>query len=130
MPLSLPGTSGILSLVLITPVDTVSCWLHWLGGDELLPAVDVIGCAREGGVGHDVYGERGHVGRSDHASDRKRGAKLAATFFELIAQQFGGQRRVHESRGDEVDSHWRDFKRQVSGEGGERSSDCASRWPM
>jgi hypothetical protein len=69
-----------------------------LGGDELLSAVDVIGCAREGGVGHDVYGERGHVRRSDHASDGKRGAKLVAAFFELIAQQFRGQRRVHESR--------------------------------
>src|SRR5229473_8135965 len=60
------------------------------------------------------------------ASDGKRGAKLVATFFELIAQQFRGQRRVHESRGDEVDSHGRDFKRQVSGEGGDRSGDCAS----
>src|SRR5215831_10446054 len=97
-----------------------------LSGDELLSAVDVIGCAREGGVGHNVYGERGHVRRSDHASDGKRGAKLVATFFELIAQQFRGQRRVHESRGDEVDSHGRDFKRQVSGEGGECSGDCAS----
>src|SRR5215510_226046 len=53
-----------------------------LGGDELLSAVDVIGCAREGGVGHNVYRERGHVRRSDHASDGKRGAKLVATFFE------------------------------------------------
>ncbi len=30
------------------------------------------------------------------------------------------------SRGDEVDSHGRDFKCQVSGEGGERSGDCVS----
>src|SRR5438552_1600203 len=96
-----------------------------LRGDELLSAVDVIGCAREGGVGHNVYGERGHVRRYDHASDGKRAAKLVTTFFELIAQQFRGQRRVHESRGDEVDSHGRDFKRQVSGEGGERSGHCA-----
>src|SRR5580692_7862660 len=95
-------------------------------GDELLSAVDVIGCARERGVGHNVHGERGHVLRSDDTSDGKRGAKLVAAFFELIAQQFRGQRRVHESRGDEVDSHGRDFKRQVSGEGGERSGDCAS----
>src|SRR5262249_39344424 len=99
--------------------------LLWLGGDELLSAVDVIGCAREGGVGHNVYGERGHVHRSDHASDGKPGAKLVATFFELIAQQFRGQRRVHESRGNEVDSHGCDFKRKVSGEGGECSGDCA-----
>jgi hypothetical protein len=27
-----------------------------LAGDELLPAVDVVGRAREGRVGHDVYG--------------------------------------------------------------------------
>src|SRR5208283_3098119 len=91
-----------------------SYWLLKLGGDELLSAVDVIRCAREGGVGHNVYGERGHVGRSDYASDGKRAAKLVAPFFELIAQQFRGQRRVHESRGDEVDSHGRDFKRQIS----------------
>src|SRR5579859_4908098 len=100
-----------------------SYWLLQLSDDELLSAVDVIGCAREGGVGHNVYGERGHVRRSDHASDGKRAAKLVATFLELIAQQFRGQRRVHESRGDEVDSHGRNFKRQVSGEGGERSGE-------
>jgi len=27
-----------------------------LSGDELLPAVDVVGCTRKGSVGHDVYG--------------------------------------------------------------------------
>src|SRR5262249_12547139 len=97
-----------------------------LSGDELLSAVDVVGCAREGGVAHNVHGERGHVRRSDHASDGKRGAKLVATFFELIAQQFSRQRRVHESRSDEVDSHGRDFERQVSDQGGECSSACAS----
>src|SRR4029077_181157 len=75
-----------------------SYWLLSLRGDELLSAVDVIRCAREGGVGHNVYGERCHVRRYDHASDGKRGAELVATFFELIAQQFRGQRRVHESR--------------------------------
>src|SRR5215813_1545060 len=37
-----------------------SCWLLQLGGDELLSTVNVIGRAREGGVGHNVYGERGH----------------------------------------------------------------------
>ena len=95
-------------------------------GHELLSAVDIIGCAREGGVGHDVNGERGHIRRSDHASDGKRGAKLVAAFFQLITQQLGGQRRVHESRGNEVDSHRRDFKRQVRDESGERSGACAS----
>jgi hypothetical protein len=32
----------------------------------------------------------------DYASDGKRGAKLVATLVELIAQQFRGQRSVHE----------------------------------
>jgi hypothetical protein len=31
----------------------------WLAGNELLPAIDVVGRTREGRVGHDVYGERG-----------------------------------------------------------------------
>src|SRR5215472_12759799 len=31
--------SRVLSLVLITPVDTAHNWLLWLGGDELLSAV-------------------------------------------------------------------------------------------
>jgi hypothetical protein len=37
-----------------------------LGGDEL-SAIDVIGCARERGVGHNVYSQRGHVRRSGEA---------------------------------------------------------------
>jgi hypothetical protein len=53
-------------------------FLFRLTGDELLPAVDVVGRAGEGGVGHDVYGERGDVGRSDDAPDGERGAKLIA----------------------------------------------------
>jgi hypothetical protein len=58
-----------------------------LGSDELLPAVDVVGCAREGRVGHDVHGERGDVGRFDDAPDGKRGAKLIAAVFEFIAEE-------------------------------------------
>src|SRR5580704_2076187 len=47
-PFSLPGPPGILSLVLITPVDsTHTGFFGSLGGDELLSAVDVISCARE-----------------------------------------------------------------------------------
>jgi hypothetical protein len=42
----------------------------------------IVGRAREGRVGHDVYGERGDVGRPDDAPDGKRGAKLIATVFE------------------------------------------------
>ena len=64
-----------------------SCWPLFASGDELLPAVDVVGCAREGRVGHDVYGERGDVGRPDDAPDGKRGAKLIAAVFEFIAEQ-------------------------------------------
>src|SRR5579863_9246358 len=58
-----------------------------LAGDELLPAVDVVGRARERRVGHDVDGERGDVGRFDDTPDRKRGAKLIAAVFEFIAQE-------------------------------------------
>src|SRR5215467_4983328 len=127
-----PGPKSVSPAMYCSAVKIV-VWCKWivdihllsLGGDELLSAVDVIGCAREGGIGHNVYGQRGHVRRSDHAADGKGGAKLVAAFFELIAQQFRGQRRVHESGGDEVDSHGRDFKRQVCGEGGECSGACA-----
>src|SRR5271154_4691331 len=101
-------------------------WLLSLGGHELLSAVNVVGCACEGGIGHDVYGERGHIRRSDYASDGKGGAKLVATLFELIAQQFRGERRVHEAGGNDVDSHRCDFKRQAGGQGGKRSSHCGS----
>ena len=73
-----------------------------LGGDELLSAVDVVGRAREGGVGHDVHGECGDVGRSHHAPDRKRGAKLIAAVFQFIAEQRCRQRCVDETGGDEV----------------------------
>src|SRR5215471_8487598 len=97
-----------------------------LGRDELLSTVNVVGGASEGGVDHNVYGERGYVRWSDRASDEEHAAKLVATFFELIAQQFRGQRRIHESCGDEVHSHGRDFKRQGSGQGGECSSHCTS----
>ena len=55
--------------------------------DELLTAVDVVGCSRERRVRHDVYRERSDVSRSDDAPDGKRGAKLIATVFELIAEQ-------------------------------------------
>ena len=61
--------------------------LFVLALNELLPAIDVIGPAREGRVGHEVYGERGHVDRADHAPDGKGGAKVIAAVFELIAEQ-------------------------------------------
>src|SRR3989442_16030564 len=93
-------------------------------GDELLPAVDVVGRAREGSVGHDVYGERGDVGRSDDAPDGKRGTKLIAAVFQLIAEERCRQRCVDEAGGDEVDSDGREFERQVGCEGGKCGGDC------
>ena len=90
-----------------------------LAGDQLLPAVDVVGRAREGGVDHDMDGERGDVGRSDDAPDGKRGAQLIAAVFELIAEQRCRQRRVDEAGGDEVDTDGCELERQVGDEGGE-----------
>jgi hypothetical protein len=93
-----------------------------LAGDQLLTAVDVVGRAREGRVNHDVYGERGNIGRSDDALDGKRGAKLIAAVFELIAEERCRQRCVDEAGGDEVDSDG--CERQVGCEGGECGGDC------
>ena len=88
-----------------------------LTGDELLPAVDVVGCAGEGGVGHDVYGERCNVGWCDDAPDGERGAKLLTAVFELVAEERCRQRCVDEAGGDEVDSDGREFEREAGGEG-------------
>jgi hypothetical protein len=44
----------------------------------LLPAVDVERRPGEGGVGHDVHGERGDVVRPDDTPDRKLLAELFA----------------------------------------------------
>ena len=63
-----------------------------LARDQLLPAVDVVGRARESRVDHDVYGERGDVGRFDDAPDGKRGAELIAAVVELIAEERCRQR--------------------------------------
>jgi hypothetical protein len=54
---------GELTRFIIDPLHgKVRCPLE-LAGDELLPAIDVVGRSGEGCVGHDVYGERGDVGR-------------------------------------------------------------------
>ena len=55
-------------------------------GQELLAAVDIVGRAGQRGVGHDVHGEGGDVGRPDHAPDGQRGAQLVAARIEVIAQ--------------------------------------------
>jgi len=119
--------------VLTTPVDTAHA-ASWLTGDELLTTVDVVGCAREGCVGHDVYGERGDIRGSDHAPDGQCGAKLIAAVFEFSAEKRCRQRRVDEACGDEVDSDGRELERQVGCEGGECSGNCrrdpeADAWP-
>ena len=93
-------------------------------GDELLPAVDVVGRASESRVGHYVYSERGDVGRFDDTPDGKRGAKLIAAVFEFIAEERCRQRCVDEAGGDEIDSDGRELERQVGCEGGERSGYC------
>src|SRR5262249_8684772 len=74
-----------------------------LARHELLSAVDVVRRAGEGGVGHDVYGQRSDVGRSNDAPDWKRGAELVATAFELVAEKRCRQGRVDEAGGDQVD---------------------------
>jgi hypothetical protein len=58
----------------------------------LLSAVDVVGGAGNGGVGHEVHGERGDVGWADDALDRERAAEVLAAGVELIAEEDGGQR--------------------------------------
>jgi hypothetical protein len=65
-----------------------------------LPAVDVVGRADEGRVGHDVYGERGDVDRCNDAPDTKRSAKLIAAFTKFIAEDRCRQRCADEIGGD------------------------------
>jgi len=101
---SLPETSGSLVLVLITQISTAHMVLQ-LGGNELLPAINVVGCTREGCVGHDVYGKRGDVFRSHNASNRQCGAKLITALFEFITEQSCREGRVNESGGDDIDSY-------------------------
>jgi len=45
-----------------------------VSGDEPLAAVDVVGRAGDGGVGHEVNGEGGDIRRFDDAPDRRGGA--------------------------------------------------------
>src|SRR5438128_3846065 len=100
------------------------CGRELLPGDELLPAVDVVGRARESRVGHDVNGERGDVGRSDDAPDGKSGTELVAAVFEFIAEERCRQRCIDEAGGDEVDSDGCELERQVGYEGEECGGDC------
>ena len=54
-----------------------------------MAAVDVVGRAGDSGVGHQVHGERGDVGRPDHAPDGERAAELIAAVAEVIAEEAG-----------------------------------------
>src|SRR5882724_9886589 len=72
-------------------------------GDELLAAVDVVCRAGEGGVGHEVNGERRDVGGSDDPPDGERRAQLLAPGVESLGGEVRGrQRGVDEAGGDEV----------------------------
>ena len=88
--------------------------------DELLAAVDVVRRPGEGGVGHEVHGERGDVGRPDDAPDRQRGAELVAARVELVAEQRRRQRGVDEAGGDQVDADRRELEREAGRQGGQR----------
>src|SRR5262249_56452490 len=65
-------------------------------GQELLAAVDVVGRAGEGGVGHEMHRQRRNVGWSHDATDGERGAKLCPARLELVAEDLGGEGRVDE----------------------------------
>jgi hypothetical protein len=54
---------------------------------ELLAAVDVVGRAGNRCVSHEVDGERGDVGRADHAPDGERRAELGTAGVQLVAEQ-------------------------------------------
>src|SRR6185295_13082879 len=78
--------------------------------DELLPTVDVVRRAGERGVGHDVDGECGDIGRADDAPDRERRPQLVPALLESISEQRRGQRGVDEAGGDEVDANRRELE--------------------
>ena len=98
--------------------------LHGSRLDQLLAAVDVVRCSGDCCVRHEVDGERGDIGRADHAPDRQRLAKLLATRVQLIAEQRCRQRCVDEAGRDKVDADGCELKRERLSErwyrGGER----------
>lgn len=60
---------------------------HLLSVDELLPTINVVCCAGQGRVDHDVYGERSDIRRLNNAPDGKLGSKVVAALFEFIAEK-------------------------------------------
>ena len=81
--------------------------------DELLAAVDVVRCACERRVDHEVDGERGDVGRADHAPDRQRRAELFAARVQLVAEDRRRQRCVDEPGRDQVHAHRCELERET-----------------
>src|SRR5262249_30982151 len=94
-----------------------------LAGDELLPAIDVVGRARDGRVDHDVDGERRDVGGSDDTPGGECGAELIPAGLALIAPGRCRQRSVDEAGGDDVHPDGRELEREAGREGGECGRD-------
>ena len=92
--------------------------------DELLATIDVIGRPCQGRVAHDVNGQRGDISRPDDAPDGQRRAELAPPLFEVIAEQRFRQRRIDETRSNQIDADWRKLKRKISDKGGKRDGSC------
>jgi hypothetical protein len=82
-----------------------AAFFHWAlsPADDLLTPVDVVDRPGQRGVGHQVDGQRGDVGRPDDPPDRQGGPELFAPLVEVVTEQLGGQWRVDEPGRDEVD---------------------------
>jgi hypothetical protein len=52
----------------------------------LLSAINVVSCAYQGGIGHDVYGESGHICRLNKPPDCELGSKLVTAGFQVHRQ--------------------------------------------
>src|SRR6185312_3247301 len=96
-----------------TPIDRRTRRSAGRASHQLLAAVDVVGGARERRVRHQVHRQLGHVGGPDDAPDREGLPQLLPARLDVLAQQPGGQRRVDEAGGDQVDPDRRDLERQV-----------------
>ena len=88
--------------------------------NKLLSAIDVVRRSGQSRVGHDMYGQRGDVGRPDHPSDGTSRAELIAASFEPVTKERRRQRGVDEAGRDEIDADGRELEREARGEGGHR----------
>ena len=84
--------------------------------DELLAAVDVVGCASQRRIDHQVHGKRGDVFWPDDPSDWKCRSQFVAAVLQLITEQGSRQRGVDEACGDEVDANRCEFQGECRGE--------------